>query len=72
MLGYHCAEQPPEPWISSERFAAVAEAARIAGLDRLKPIFDHLNGTVPYEEIRICVGCLRNQTATAEPAMEQS
>jgi len=51
----------PEPWVSSERFAEVTEAARVVGMERLKPIFEHLNGTVPYEEIRICLGCLRNQ-----------
>jgi ATP-dependent DNA helicase RecQ len=52
----------PEPWVDSERFDAVADAAKIVGLDRLKPIFEHFNGAVPYDEIRICLTCLRNRT----------
>lgn len=43
------------PWVSPQTFAAVAQAARRVGADRLRPIFDALEGKVSYDEIRICV-----------------
>ena len=30
------------------------------GNDRLKPIFEHLDGEVPYDQIRIVANCLAN------------
>lgn len=50
----------PEPWLDEATFATIAAAAKEVGLERLKPIFDHLNGTIGYDQIRIAVACLRN------------
>jgi hypothetical protein len=50
----------PSPWVKEDVARRVTEAAREAGIDRLKPIFEFLKGEVSYEEIRICVACLRN------------
>lgn len=50
----------PEPWVDGASFAAIAAAAKVAGLERLKPIFDQLNGAYSYDQIRISIACLRN------------
>lgn len=41
------------PWVAPETHQNVLEAARETNADRLKPIFDHLGGQVPYEQIRL-------------------
>jgi ATP-dependent DNA helicase RecQ len=50
----------PEPWLDEQTFATVAAAVKEVGAERLKPIFDQLNGTIEYDHIRIAVACLRN------------
>jgi ATP-dependent DNA helicase RecQ len=42
-----------EPWVSHDVELKVLEAAKVTQADRLKPIFEYLNGTVDYETIRI-------------------
>ncbi len=56
----------PEPWIDGETFAAICAAANEVGAERLKPIFDKLNGRVSYDQIRPALACWRNQQAQAE------
>jgi len=51
----------PEPWLSEERFRLIAAAADIVGIGALKPIFEHLGGAVPYDDIRLAVACLQNR-----------
>lgn len=58
----HAHLDSPGPWIDQETFHRVAEAVRQVGSERLKPIFEALGGSVPYDSIRLCVACLRNQT----------
>jgi ATP-dependent DNA helicase RecQ len=50
----------PEPWLDDESFATIAAAAKVAGRERLKPIFDQLSGEFSYDQIRIAAACLRN------------
>lgn len=50
----------PTPWVSAETFQRIRDAAHKVGIERLKPIFDHLGEDVPYEEIRVALACLRN------------
>jgi ATP-dependent DNA helicase RecQ len=50
----------PEPWIDGETFAKIGAAAETVGLEQLKPIFDQLGGAYSYDQIRLCVACLRN------------
>lgn len=52
----------PVPWVSEENHQRITTAAHQVGIERLKPIFDHLNETVSYEEIRVSLRCLRNAT----------
>ncbi len=53
-------QEDPAPWVTEAEFARIREAAQTVGLERLKPIFDELNQTIPYDQIRIAVACLRN------------
>lgn len=50
----------PNPWISASVFERVREAAASTGGERMRPIRDFLTDEVSYEEIRICMACLRN------------
>jgi ATP-dependent DNA helicase RecQ len=50
-----------EPWIDTDTFARVRDAAEQAGTDRLRPVYDALQGQVSYDHIRLCLTCLRNQ-----------
>lgn len=50
----------PEPWLDEKTFTTIAAAAKEVGTEKLKPIFDQLNGAIAYEQIRIAVACLRN------------
>jgi ATP-dependent DNA helicase RecQ len=51
----------PAPWVNPGTVRRVEEAATKAGMDGLKPIFEELNGSVPYDDIRVVVECLRNR-----------
>ena len=53
----------PEPWLDDASFTAISAAAKVVGLERLKPIFDQLNGAYSYDQIRISVACLQNNGA---------
>lgn len=46
-------------WVPPERYRRVADAIREAGDARLKPIFEHLDGEVTYNEIRIVLSHAR-------------
>jgi ATP-dependent DNA helicase RecQ len=50
----------PTPWVPPTVQDRVRVAAEHLGLERIKLLFDHLGGTVNYEEIRITAACLRN------------
>ena len=48
------------PWLEADTFERIRGAAATVGAERMKPIFDHLNGEVGYDQIRIALACLRN------------
>jgi ATP-dependent DNA helicase RecQ len=50
----------PSNWLDAEMFRRVQKAGDEVGIERLKPIFELLNGEVSYDQIRIAVTCLRN------------
>jgi ATP-dependent DNA helicase RecQ len=50
----------PSPWVDAKTVARVREAIDAVGMERLKPLFEHLSGEVPYEQIRIVANCLAN------------
>jgi ATP-dependent DNA helicase RecQ len=60
----------PSAWLEAEAFAKVRAAAAQLGIDRLKPIYDAQAGAISYDQIRIALACLRNESefaAAGEP-----
>jgi len=55
------------PWVDQETYRTVADAVKDVGAAYLKPIFEHLGGKVPYEQIRLVVAHL-NVTCDASAA----
>ena len=50
----------PHPWLDSRLFDRIRSIAERTDSALLKPIFEALDGTVDYDQIRIAVACLRN------------
>jgi ATP-dependent DNA helicase RecQ len=48
----------PSPWVDAATTQRVGQAARKVGTERLKPIFELLDGQVSYEQIRIVLLCM--------------
>ena len=59
--------QQLDPWIDQKTYRTVADAVKDVGTAYLKPIFEHLGGTVPYEHIRLVLAHL-NVTRDAPTA----
>ncbi len=53
----------PERWVEAAQTQRVAEAVRAVGDERMRPIFEHLNGEVTYDAIEICLTCWKNDGA---------
>jgi len=53
----------PQPWLDEETLERVRQAGEAVGFGPLKPIFEALEGAVPYDQIRIALACLRNRAA---------
>jgi len=51
----------PLPWVDEPTFKEIARIAEQTVIDRIKPIFDILQGRIDYNQIRISVACLRNR-----------
>ena len=50
----------PGPWVEPAVAEKIKGAVAAVGAERLSPIFEYLDGQVPYETIRICLACFRN------------
>ncbi len=50
----------PSPWVDFATVERIRTAIEAVGDDRLTPIFEQLGGEVPYDQIRVVVGCLAN------------
>ena len=62
-LGEFIVQHPSHPldkWVKPETFQAIADAAAEVGKQYQKPIFDHLGGVVPYEQIRMTLARLNS------------
>jgi ATP-dependent DNA helicase RecQ len=53
----------PSPWVAADQRARIEEAIGHVGAERLKPIFEHLGGTVDYDTIRIVATCWSNRAS---------
>jgi ATP-dependent DNA helicase RecQ len=49
------------PWIDSQTADRVEAAAELVGDQQLRPLFDHLQGEVSFEEIRVVLACRWNR-----------
>jgi ATP-dependent DNA helicase RecQ len=49
----------PSPWVPADLIPRIEAAVRKHGFDRMRPVFDELNGEVSYELIRPVLDCLR-------------
>jgi ATP-dependent DNA helicase RecQ len=56
----------PGQWLDLGTFKQICLAADEPGIEKLKPIFEALEGKVSYDEIGIALACLRNQAAQEE------
>ena len=62
--------QPPvalDAWVEAAAQARVLNAIAEVGNSYLKPIFEHLHGSVPYEHIRLVVAHQRGQRSPDNP-----
>ena len=66
----------PTRWVAVETVNRVEQAIDLVGMERLKPIYEHLNQSVSYEEIRIVTRCrevrMAQQAVTAAVLPEES
>jgi hypothetical protein len=53
-----------DPWIDQKTYRAVVGAVKDSGTASLRPIFDQLDGKVPYEQIRAVVAHLNTMRDT--------
>lgn len=53
-------------WVDADTVARIREARKQAPDDRLKPIFDALDGTVSYDTIRIVLACMKHEPPDRE------
>ncbi len=63
LVEWIAANEPPsvEAWVPENTYSLVANVAQDIGMDFLKPIYERLNGTIPYDQVRIVVAHLRAQ-----------
>jgi ATP-dependent DNA helicase RecQ len=57
----HSGVDDPAPWVEADTRERVERAIEQVDTDRLKPVFELLEETVSYEQIRIVAACLRNR-----------
>ena len=48
------------PWVDSQTAQKIQQAIQTVGTKQLKLVFDHLNGQVDYNKIRLVLACLRS------------
>ncbi len=66
-LAEHIGDEAPrriDRWVDDATYRRVEEAATTVNSGRLRPIYEHLGGQVPYETIRLVLAHIR---ATADP-----
>lgn len=49
------------PWVDQDAFVKVRLTRRSIPGDRLRPLYDALEGTIPFDDLRIVVACLNNE-----------
>ncbi len=54
----------PEPWLDPAVFDRIAVVAADYPDERLKPLFEHFEGVISYDDLRVAMVCLRNRQVT--------
>ena len=49
----HIAHLHPKTLVEKDRHAAIASAIAALGAEKLKPIYEHLNGVYSYDDIKL-------------------
>ena len=49
------------PWVIDTNYQAILEATRVVGTGRMKAIYDYLDASVDYDDIKIALVCMRNE-----------
>jgi len=50
------------PWVSAEEIVEIEKAIEATGVtDRLRPLFDHTEGKIHYDSLRVVLSCYRNR-----------
>ena len=57
-----------DAWVTPETYRAVASALDQVGTQRIKPVFEHLDGAVAYDEIRLVKAHLTVRPQSTNPA----
>ena len=52
------ARTTPEPWVDAALFAKIKRSVERVGGERLRPLFDDLDGAADYDQLRIALACL--------------
>ncbi len=59
-------KESPEPWVNAELHAKILESAQRVGGYRLRPLFDDLDGAADYDQIRISLACLKDDSTDTD------
>jgi ATP-dependent DNA helicase RecQ len=62
LLDYICEKKlvSPEPWVDVRSYDRICDAAKRIGVARPISILRELDGAIAYDELQICIACLKN------------
>jgi ATP-dependent DNA helicase RecQ len=62
LLDYICEKKltSPEPWVDVRSYERISDAAKRIGIARPISILRAVDGAISYDELRICIACLKN------------
>lgn len=55
--------QNPHPWVDSRTYSLVSNAAKKLNCEKLKPVYDALEGQIDYAQIKIALACLCSKSS---------
>ena len=51
----------PTPWVDEATVLRIVDVVDEFGIEKMKPLYEALNGEVSYAQIKVAVGCMRNR-----------
>jgi ATP-dependent DNA helicase RecQ len=63
LLDYICEKKltSPEPWVDVRSYERISDVAKRIGIARPISILRELDGAISYDDLRICIACLKNE-----------